>query len=212
MKLVIGNQAYSSWSFRPWILMKVMDFPFEQIMIPMYQDDTQANFARFTKAGKVPVLVDNGQSIWETLAIMEYLHEIKPVWAEEKKARAHARAISNEMHAGFGAMRELLTCNFRRKPKKLALPEAVQKDVTRILECWHEAREFGKGKGSFLYGAFSAADAMYAPVVSRFHVYDVEVPAWARTYMNTMMALPAWKEWEEAGEKEPWHYDFYERD
>jgi glutathione S-transferase len=211
MKLVIANKAYSSWSFRPWLLMKVMNIPFEEVLIPLYQPETAVEIAKYSGAGRVPILIDGDVKIWESLAIIEYLHEIKPVWVSNKQARAHARAISSEMHASFGAMRELLTCNFRRSPKKLALPDAVQKDVARIITIWQEARKFA-GKGAFLYGEFSAADAMFAPVVSRFHAYDVDVPADIKTYMNTMMALPEWKEWEAAGIAEPWYYDFYERD
>jgi glutathione S-transferase len=210
-KLIIANKAYSSWSFRPWLLMKQFNIAFEDMVIPMYLSDSAAKLAPYSDNGKVPVLFDGDIKIWESLAIFEYLHEKHSVWAKDPAARAHSRAISNEMHASFGAMRELLTCNFRRAPKRLALPDNVQKDVDRIVALWSEARSrFGKN-GAFLYGEFSAADAMYAPVVSRFHVYDVEVPADIKTYMQTMMALPAWREWEEAGQKEPWHYDFYER-
>lgn len=191
--------------------MKQFQIEFETEVIPMYLPDSQAKLAPYSDNGKLPVLIDGNIKIWESLAIFEYLHEKHNIWAKDPAARAHARAISNEMHASFGALRELLTCNFRRAPKKITLPENVQKDVDRIVTLLTEAREkFGK-EGVFLYGQFSAADAMYAPIVSRFYAYDIEVPTQIKAYMNVMMALPAWKEWEADAAKEPWHYEFYER-
>ncbi|AVO45276.1 glutathione S-transferase family protein [Phreatobacter cathodiphilus] len=208
MKLVIGNKAYSSWSFRPWILMTVLGIPFEEELVPLYREGSAEAIRRVSPGGKVPALIDGDVVVWESLAIIEYLADRFPgrgIWPAETAARAHARALSTEMHAGFQALRNRCPMNVRRAPKAVALGPEVEANVARIVSGWAEARErFGSG-GPFLYGAFSAADAMYAPVVSRFHAYAVPVPQSARAYMDAVMALPAWSAWVAAGEAEPWH-------
>lgn len=178
MKLLIGNKAYSSWSLRPWILMRHFDLPFEEEMVALYQPDTAERVRRFSKAGKLPVLVDGDIVVWESLAIIDYLAERYPdraIWPADRAARAHARAAATEMHAGFQALRNRCGMNMRRVPRAIALADPVTADIARIVTLWTEARErFGAG-GPFLYGAFSAADAMYAPVVNRFHAYAIEI-------------------------------------
>jgi glutathione S-transferase len=209
MKLLIGNKAYSSWSFRPWILMRHFDLPFEEEVVPLYEADTAERVRRYSRAGKLPVLVDDDVVVWESLAIIDWLadnHPALPIWPPDRVASAHARSAATEMHAGFQALRSRCGMNMRRAPKALPLDEAVKADVARIVAIWSEARErFGSG-GPFLYGAFSAADAMFAPVVNRFHVYAIEVPSVVRTYMDAMMALPAWGQWQQAAAAEPWFH------
>ncbi|MBL8569838.1 MAG: glutathione S-transferase family protein [Phreatobacter sp.] len=207
MKLVIGNKAYSSWSFRPWLLMRVLGLPFEEELIPLYRDGSAERIRAASPGGKVPALIDGDIVVWESLSIIEYIADRFPdrVWPFDRAARAHARSLSTEMHAGFAALRSRCPMNIRRAPKSVTLGPDVEANVARIVAGWTEARSrFGAG-GPFLYGAFSGADAMYAPVVSRFHSYAVAVPPPVRAYMERIMALPAWQEWKEAADAEPWH-------
>jgi glutathione S-transferase len=207
LTLVIGNKNYSSWSFRPWIAMKVAGIPFTDQVISLSDPEFATKLAAFSPAGKVPVLIDGDRHVWETLAIIEYLAEAFPdarLWPSDAAARAHARAIANEMHAGFAPLRNECAMNFWRPVKRRALSEGAAANVKRINAMWSECRaRFAKG-GPFLFGAFGAADAMYAPVVSRFHTYDIAVSTAAHAYMDAVMALPAWAEWKEAALKEPW--------
>jgi glutathione S-transferase len=207
LHLIIGNKNYSSWSFRPWLAMKVAGIAFEETVISLDADDFKARVTAFSAAGKVPVLIDGDVHVWETLAILEYLAEKFPaagLWPGEAGARAHARAVGSEMHAGFLPLRRHLPMNIRRAVKSRLLDQDVAADVKRIDAIWNACREqFGAG-GPFLFGAFSAADAMYGPVVSRFHTYAVEVSATAKAYMAAVMTLPAWNEWRQAARREPW--------
>ena len=207
LQLVIGNKNYSSWSFRPWLAMKVAGIDFEEKLISLDAADFKRQVTALSGAGRVPVLVDGETCVWESLAILEYLAEKFPaaaLWPAAPAARAHARAIASEMHAGFGALRRELPMNVRRKvmPRKLS-PEASG-DVARIDAIWNECRTRFAAAGPFLYGSFTAADAIYAPVVWRFHTYAVDVSAAAQTYMQSLKALPAWTEWREAARHEPW--------
>ncbi len=207
LRLIIGNKNYSSWSFRPWIAMRHAGIEFTDEVIPLYQPGSRAHILKYSPAGKVPVLLDGDMAIWESLAILEHLAEKFPavgLWPSEPRARAHARAISAEMHAGFAALRNRCPMNMRRPPKTRALTPEVEQDVKRIEAIWADSRaRFGQS-GPFLLGAFGAADAMYAPVVSRFSSYAIPVGAPALGYMQTMMALPAWKEWASAAAAEAW--------
>jgi glutathione S-transferase len=207
LQLVIGNKNYSSWSFRPWLAMKAARIPFAETVIPFDTPDFKSRITALSVAGKVPVLIDGDTRVWESLAILEYLAEKFPeagLWPREGQARAHARAISSEMHASFQPLRRQLPMNMRRPVKPQALAADAAADVARIEALWSDCRtRFGQS-GPFLYGAFGAADAMYAPIVSRFHTYGVEVGAAAREYMRAIMALPAWSEWREASRREPW--------
>lgn len=207
LKLVIGNKCYSSWSLRPWLALRQLDIAFEEVLIPLDQPETKAAVARFSPSGKVPVLIDGDIAVWETLAILEHLNETHAagrLWPGDRAARAHARSIANEMHAGFQALRNALPMNVRRPIAPLPMEADVEANIARIQALWSEARaRYGAG-GPFLFGAFSAADAMFAPVVYRFHHYAVAVSAPVRAYMETIRALPAMQEWVAAGTAEPW--------
>jgi glutathione S-transferase len=208
LKLILGNKNYSSWSLRPWIAMRHAGLSFEEEVIPLYEPGSREQVLKYSPIGKVPILIDGDMTIWESLAILEHLAERFPekgLWPADPKARAHARAIAAEMHAGFAPLRRNCPMNMRRvgKPRR-DLPEEVLADVKRIDEMWTDCRaRFGKS-GPFLFGAFSAADAMYAPVVSRFASYAFEVGPESKAYMDAMMALPAWKEWHDSGTAESW--------
>jgi len=207
LTLVIGNKNYSSWSFRPWIAMKVAGIAFDEVVISLNAPDFKPRVAKVSGTGKVPVLDDNGVHVWESLAILEHLAERFPaaqLWPADPAARAHARAIAAEMHSGFVPLRRACPMNMWRPVKKRELSDEVRANVRRIEAMWGECRSrYGAG-GPFLFGSFGAADAMYAPVVARFHTYDVEVDATARAYMAAVMALPAWVQWRDAALKEPW--------
>ena len=215
MKLVIGNKNYSSWSFRPWIGLKAAGIAFDEDVISLYVEGSREQILKHSPAGKVPILIDGDVRVWESLAILEYAAETfhgAGLWPADPAARAHARAIAAEMHAGFAALREECTMNFWRPPAKRALSAAAQANVARVQDIWTCARErYGAG-GPFLFGRFSAADAMYAPVVQRFIAYDVGVSAPARAYMESMAALPAWREWRRAALRETWVIPKFEYD
>jgi glutathione S-transferase len=207
LRLIIGNKNYSSWSFRPWIAMKAAGIPFDEVVISLDAADFKARVALHSGTGKVPVLVDGAVNVWESLAILEYLAEKFPaagLWPDDPATRAHARAVAAEMHAGFAPLRKHCPMNMWRPVKKRDLPDDVAANVRRIDGLWTDCRaRFGAG-GPFLFGGFGAADAMYAPVVARFHTYAVEVGEAARAYMAAVMALPAWAEWRAAALQEPW--------
>jgi glutathione S-transferase len=205
LRLIIGNKNYSSWSFRPWFAMKVAGIAFEEALLPLDAPDFKARLAALGGAGKVPLLIDGEVRVWESLAILEYLAEKFPaadLWPKEVAARAHARAVAAEMHSGFSSLRNLLPMNIRRPAIRRKLDAGAAADVARIETIWTETRNRFGASGPFLYGTFTAADAMYAPVVSRFHTYAAEVGAVARAYMATLMNLSAWWEWCEAARRE----------
>jgi len=209
LKLIIGNKNYSSWSMRPWIAMKVAGIAFEETVISLNAENFKRQVGAVSGTGKVPVLIDNDVHVWESLAILEYLAEKFPVaglWPADAGVRAHARAIANEMHAGFLALRRHLPMNMWRPVMKRALTPEAQANVKRIEAIWSECRaRFGeKTEEPFLFGRYGAADAMYAPVVARLHTYAVDVGSITRAYMDAAMALPAWREWHAAAVKEPW--------
>jgi glutathione S-transferase len=207
LHLVIGNKNYSSWSFRPWLAMKVAGIAFEETVISLEASDFKARVTALSGAGKVPVLIDGATRVWESLAILEYLAEKFPaaaLWPKDASARAQARAVAAEMHAGFVPLRNLLPMNVWRPVQPRALDHESKANVARVEEIWRDCRaRFGAG-GPFLFGAFGAADAMYAPVIWRFHTYAVAVSDAARDYMRAMMAMPAWSEWRDAARREPW--------
>lgn len=213
MHLYIANKLYSSWSMRPWLLMTALDIPFEETVIPMYFPDSKARMLDVSPTGKMPCLVADGVTIWESLAIMEYLHERFPgkgVWPADAKARAHARSAANEMHAGFQALRQACPMNLGKRFQRRDLGGDVADNVRRLEGLWSQARvTFGAG-GPFLYGAFCAADAMFAPVVTRLDTYRIEVSPQTRTYMNAVLAHPAFVKWRDAALAEPWTIDHYE--
>jgi glutathione S-transferase len=194
--LVIGNKAYSSWSLRPWLLMKHAGIAFDEVRIPLYQDGHVAKIRGYSAAGKVPVLIDGGITVWESLAICEYVaerHPGKQLWPDDAGARAYGRAISTEMHAGFAALREKMGMNVRRVMPAVAIASDVAADIARVEAIWSESlRRYG---GPFLLGTFSIADAMFAPVATRFKTYAVALSASAQSYADRLLALPAMKEW-----------------
>lgn len=205
--LYIGNKNYSSWSLRPWLAMKVAGIPFEEQLILLFDNNWKQNIAAVSPSARVPVLVDGDLTIWETMAILEYLaeqHPDKNLWPAEKEARAVARAIANEMHAGFGNLRNHMPMNIRKSFPGKGMGEGVAEDIARVTEIWNDCRaRFGSG-GDFLFGKFCNADAMFAPVVSRFTTYGVELDEVSAAYRDAVQALPEMIEWSDAGRAEPW--------
>jgi glutathione S-transferase len=207
LKLIIGNKNYSSWSMRPWIAMKVAGIPFDETVIQLYVEDTAEKIKAHSAAGKVPILIDGEVRVWESLAILEYLADKFPAagfWPADPAARAHARAISTEMHAGFVPLRSECAMNMARPAEKRQVSADAMANIARIATIWTEARARFGADGPFLFGKFSAADAMYAPIVSRFETYAVDVAAPVKAYMQAVFALPAWQEWRRAALKETW--------
>jgi glutathione S-transferase len=204
LKLVIGNKNYSSWSMRPWLAMRAAGIPFEEIFIPLYTDNKadKDRILGFSRAGKVPALVDGDTTVWDSLSIIEYLAERFPdakLWPQDRAARAHARSISAEMHSGFLPLRNECGMNLHRPVGAVTLSPDAQANVARVQEIWTDCRDrYGKS-GPYLFGAFTAADAMYAPVVHRFRTYAIGVSPQVRAYMDAMMAHPAFAEWTKAG-------------
>lgn len=205
--LVIGNKLYSSWSLRPWLLLRQLGIPFDEVVIPIREPGSAAALARHTPAGKVPVLVDGGVAVWDSLAIVEYAAERwpeAPVWPAEREARAHARSVSAEMHSGFTGLRSACPMNLGKRFAPADRGEKVAADVARIQALFREARErFGRG-GPFLFGAFSAADAMFAPVLTRFETYAIPLDPVSAAYSEAVLGLPAYQEWRRAALAEPW--------
>lgn len=214
LTLVIANKNYSSWSLRPWLAMAHFDVPFEEIVIPLDQDTTSVDIHKHSPAGKVPVLHHGDITVWDSLAILEYLADAfydRPWWPTDPHAKARARTISAEMHAGFGAVREAMTMNVRTTYESRMWDADVRKDVARIQNLWSDTRtRFGAG-GDFLFGDFTIADAMYAPVVTRFKTYAVEMDEAASAYADAVLALPAMQKWGAEAAKESWVIEKYER-
>ena len=207
LKLIIGNKNYSSWSFRPWIAMKVAGIPFEDEVISLDAPDFKPRLKAVSGTGKVPTLIDGDIKVWESLAILEYLAEKFPaarLWPADPAARALARAVSSEMHAGFVPLRKACPMNMWRPPARRTVEPDVKVNIARIDAMWTDCRQRFGQSGPFLFGGFGAADAMYAPIVARFHTYAIDVTAASRAYMDAVMALPAWTEWRSAALKEPW--------
>ena len=207
LTLIIGNKNYSSWSLRPWIAMKVAGIAFAEVVIPLYEPGSREQVLQYSPTGKVPVLIDGDQHIWESLAILEHLAERFPdakLWPPDARARSHARAVAAEMHAGFMALRKSCPMNLWLPRKPRPQSDEVKAEVARIEALWTECRARYGAQGPFLFGAFGAADAMYAPVVARLDTYGLAVGEGTRAYMNSVMALPAWTAWRDAALDEPW--------
>ena len=203
MKLLIGNKNYSSWSLRPWLAMKVAGIAFEEERIPLYLPESKARILAVNPAGKVPCLVDGALRVWDSLSILEYLAETHPqLWPADRTARALARSVSAEMHSGFAQLRTHMSMNIRRSlPGRGRTPESLA-EAARIMALWSDCRARHGAGGPFLFGAFSNADAMYAPVVLRFRTYAVELPPDCDAYAQAVLALPAMREWIAAAERE----------
>jgi glutathione S-transferase len=216
LKLVIGNKNYSSWSMRPWVALKAAGIAFEEVQIPLYTGDAdKQRILDVTPSGKVPALIDGEITVWDSLAIIEYAAERFPhagLWPEHRASRAHARSIAAEMHSGFAALRNECGMNLHRPVGAKLLSDSALADIARIQQIWSDCRvRYGKS-GPYLFGAVSAADAMYAPVVHRFRTYAIDVTPAVRDYMAAMNALPAFAEWTGAGLAETLLIEKFETD
>jgi glutathione S-transferase len=206
MQLYIGNKNYSSWSLRPWLALKQTGIAFEEVMILLDQPDSIANLRRRSPSGRVPVLQHDGLTVWESLAICEYLAEQFPaarLWPEDREARARARTVSNEMHAGFAELRRLLPMDISRRWPLGNRMAKVAPNIERITEIWRECRA-RSGGGEFLFEGFTIADAMFAPVVTRFVTYSVPLDPVCSAYVAAVQKWPAMQEWIAAARAEPW--------
>jgi glutathione S-transferase len=205
LTLVIGNKNYSSWSLRPWLFLKHSGVPFGEVRIPLYTEAMREALAPYSPSGKVPVLLDGDLRVWESLAICEYLAERFPQahgWPQERSARAVARSVAAEMHAGFAALRSEFPMNCRARRAEVVPSPVAQADIERVMAIWRSCRaSFGVG-GPWLFGAFGIADAMFAPVVLRFQTYGIALPEVAREYAAAVLAHPAMIEWVQAARGE----------
>ncbi|APG86261.1 glutathione S-transferase family protein [Sinorhizobium americanum] len=205
LALYVGNKNYSSWSLRPWLALEGCGIPFEDVVIPFDFPAGNPKFREISPTGRVPVLHHGEIRVWESLAIIEYVAELYPqagIWPENREDRARARSYSMEMLAGFRALRGACPMNIRRPVKAIALPDGVMDDVARIETIWREA--IARSGGPFLFGRFTAADAMFAPVVNRLEVYELTTDPGTLAYMEAVKAHPAFRKWEEAARAEPW--------
>jgi len=196
--LVIGNKNYSSWSLRPWLLLKVKGISFSETKIPLYIEGSKIELLKFSPSGKVPAFEHDGNVIWDSLSICEYISEVFPeanCWPSNLKERSFARSISNEMHSGFFAIRNTLHMNCRLDIKYKNISEELQADIDRVCDIWRICRDQYSESGEFLFGDFSIADAMYAPIVLRFQSYGIEVGDIEREYMDTILSIQPLKEW-----------------
>ncbi len=209
--LVIGNYNLSSWSLRPWLVMKQLGIPFDTVKVDLKSSgdkppDVKAEILRHSPSGRVPALKHRGLTVWDSLAICEYLAETFPekrLWPEDKAARAIARSVSAEMHSGFMGMRTKMSMNFKGRTPLAEIPAEAAGDVKRIQEIWSNCRQQYGTLGPYLFGGFSIADAMYAPVVSRFTTYGVKADSASKAYMDTVWKMPAMQDWLKGAEQEP---------
>lgn len=202
--LIIGNQNYSSWSLRPWILLKHAGIAFDTLRIGLFTDTFKEEISRYSEAGKVPVYQDGDLLLWESLAICEYIAELRPqLWPEDKQARAIARAICSEMHAGFSALRNELPMNCRARNRRIQISDQCRTDIARIESIWRQCREQYASEGPWLFGRYSVADAFYAPVVLRFQGYALSLSDETQAYCQTVLADPHLQQWITDGRAEP---------
>ena len=203
--LVIGNKNYSSWSLRAWLLLREAGIDFEECRISLDVDDTAKSIAEYSQSGRVPVLILGELHVWDTMAIAETVAERWPdkaLWPEDADARAHARSVCAEMHSGFEVLRSQMPMNCRAMGRKVALPDELTRDIDRVLAIWCDCRKRYAGHGEWLFGRFSIADAMYAPVILRFRTYGINLPQLAADYANRVLESPAMQEWLAAAETE----------
>jgi glutathione S-transferase len=209
--LLIGNRKYSSWSLRAWLALKQSGIAFEEKLVPLDEPDTRQRILAFSPSGKVPFLRHGAIEAWESLAICEYLNEAFPaarLWPTDAAARAHARAVSNEMHAGFAELRYNLPMDLSRDLSTKSRADRVAGQIARIQEIWTGCRRRFGAEGPFLFGRFSIADCMYAPMVTRFRTYGVALEPVPEAYAAAMMSLPAMQDWIAAAKAEPWTLDY----
>lgn len=211
LKLILGNKKYSSWSMRPWIAMAVKQVPFEDEVAIFDNATTHPHFAKFSPTQKVPVLQHGETTIWDSLAILEYVAELYPdrgFWPEDRLTRAHARSVANEMHSGFPALRAECPMNMARTPAAIELSDACRTDIARVETLFADClQQYG---GPFLFGAFTIADAMFAPVVNRIRVYKLSEHPAVEAFCSAIEALPEWQTWDAAGKAEEWIVDWVE--
>jgi glutathione S-transferase len=217
--VVIGNKNYSSWSLRGWLMARIADIEFDEVVIPLDLPETAASIRKHSPSGKVPVLLHRGLAVWESLSIAEYLNDLKPeagLWPAAVAARAHARSVSAEMHAGFSDLRINMPMNIRASYKGKGMTPGVRADIERITGLWRDCRKRFAGAApkdnGFLFGAIGAVDAMFAPVVTRFRTFGVPLDTDAEAYCAAIEAYPPMKEWVEAAKNEPWLIDSAELD
>ncbi|WP_188612452.1 glutathione S-transferase family protein [Chelatococcus reniformis] len=211
MKLIIASKCYSSWSLRPWLLMKAFAVPFEEVVIPLRTAGTAQAIAAYSPSGRVPALIDGPTTVWDSLAVIEYLAERRAdlsLWPRDSGARAVARSISAEMHSGFQALRQACPMNLAFRFAARDRGEAVAADTARVTAIWRQMRQSygakaGPDGGPFLFGGLSAADAMFAPVVTRLDTYSIPVDPVSGAYMDAVLALAPFKEWRAAALTEP---------
>lgn len=213
--LVVGNKNYSSWSLRPWLALKMAGLDFDEVRIPLYAPGSREAILRHSPAGRVPILHDGDLTIWDSLAICEYVAELAPqagLWPADPSLRAEARSISAEMHSGFAALRAAMPMNLRIERASLATPPpaAVQADVARITAIFETCRARHAAAGAFLFGGFTIADAMFAPVATRFRSYSVPLPPRAQAYADALWSLAPMREWVTAGVAERERFPEYE--
>ena len=209
-RLVLGDKNYSSWSLRPWLLMRMFDIPFEEINVDIYNPGARKRVLEHSPSGKVPALKVGDLTIWDTLAMIEYLAEMHPdlaIWPKDREARAIARAVAAEMHSGFENLRGEMPMDILSSKPVEEVSVGVGRDTTRIVDVWRMCRTTYGSDGPFLFGAFCAADAMYAPVASRFRTYGVSLADFgddrtAVAYCEAIFALGPFKEWSESGRVE----------
>jgi len=214
LTIYLGNKNYASWSLRAWLALKHSAAEFEEVVIPLYQPGSRQTVMQYSPSGRVPALRHGELTVWDSLAICEYLAEIFPdagLWPADPAARAVARAVSAEMHAGFAALRRDLPMNIRSSFPGRPLASEVHADINRIMAIWRDCRtRFGEGNGDFLFGPFTIADAMYAPVVTRFRTFKIDLEREAEAYCAAIVALPAMQEWTAAARNEPMIVEEYE--
>ncbi len=213
LTIILGNKNYSSWSLRAWLAARQAGIAFDEIVIPLYRPESREKILAHSPSGKVPALRHGAAQVWESLAICEYLAETFPeaaLWPRDAAARAAARAVSTEMHAGFLPLRRHLPMNLRRAIAARQIPGEVEADINRICAIWRDCRARFGAKGPFLFGGFTIADAMYAPVATRFHTYAVALDRVCEAYGQAIMTLPAMQEWIEAAHAEPWVVENFE--
>ncbi|MFT5505796.1 MAG: glutathione S-transferase [Gammaproteobacteria bacterium] len=206
LELIIGNKNYSSWSLRAWIWMRHLDIEFKETVVPLDLPETSQTLQKWFSGNKVPLLLADGHQIWDSMAILEFISRLNPKQAEpdDSIAAGVMRSLCAEMHSGFFALRAELPMNCRREIAKIDISEDCQLDISRIESLWQHARQYSDQKDEFLFGRYSMADAMFAPIVWRLHVYAIELSENTHKYISHCLKHPAMQEWLEAARQEPW--------
>ena len=206
LTLIIGNKNYSSWSLRAWLMLRQAGLEAEEVLISLDEKGYKTELLKHSPSGRVPCLIHGSLKIWDSLAIGEYANELAPearLWPEDRAARALARSVAAEMHSGFSALRTHMPMNIRSSFPKEGRKPGVQEDIDRVKAIWRLCLSRHGGDGPYLFGRFTIADAMYAPVVSRFRTFAVELGEQEQAYAEAIWSMPAMKEWVEAAEDEP---------